>query len=158
MIDLLSRYVHVVTAIVMFGGAVFLRAVLKPAMEVGADPAFDDSRAALGEAVRSRWAKFVAVGTLLLLASGLWNYLAVAAPKHKGDGPYHALMGVKMLLALVAFFLSAALSGRSAKLAAVRDNWRTSGAVLIVVLAAVVFIGSYLKMRGVPVPAVQPPA
>ena len=150
-VDLISRYVHVGTAIWLAGGAVFLRLVLKPAMEVGADPAFDDSRAALGEAVRAKWAKLVALGTLLLLASGLWNYLMVSLPKHKGDGPYHALMGVKMLLAFIAFFLSAALSGRSEKLAKIRDNWRVTGGMLVLLLAAVVFIGSYLKMRGVPV-------
>ena len=147
-IDLISRYLHVTTAIWMAGGAVFLRLVLQPALETGADPAFDDSRAELGESVRRRWARFVAIGTLLLLSTGLWNYLAVAAPRHKGDGLYHGLMGGKMLLAFVAFFLAAALSGRSEKLAGIRRHWRVSGAVLLTCLAVVVLIGSYLKMRG----------
>ena len=149
-IDLLSRYAHVLTATVFVGGAVFLRAVLNPTLEDGADPAFDDHRAAVREGVRRRWMTWVGAATLVLIASGLWNYLAVSLPRHKGDGPYHALMGVKMLLALVAFFLAAALSGRSAKLQPIRDGWRTSGAVLVLTLAGVVFVGSYLKMRGVP--------
>lgn len=154
LLDLLSRYAHVVTAIVLAGGAVFLRLILHPAFDDGADPAFDDSRASLRETVRRRWAKFVAGGTLVLLASGLWNYLAVSLPRHRGDGPYHALMGTKILLALAAFFLAAALSGRSAKLAGIRERWRLSGGLLLVLLAVIVLIGSYLKLRGVPVPAV----
>lgn len=150
-VDVISRWAHVGAAIVLVGGAVFTRYVLLAA----AGKLDQSSHDTLREAVRNSWKKFVMIGIGLLLISGFYNYLVVARPKHSGDGLYHALMGVKMLLALAAFFLASALTGRSAALEPIRRNSARWLSVLILLSALVVGIGGFLKIRGVP-PAAEP--
>lgn len=141
----LSRIVHVTTAIVLIGGSIFTLMVLLPAGR----QIDEGSRAQLLTAVIGRWKRFVHLGILLFLASGIYNYM-LAIPQHRGDGPYHAIMGTKMLLALVVFFIAAALVGRSAKLEAVRR--RRSGwlSALTIIALVIVAISGFLKIRGVP--------
>ena len=76
-----------------------------------------------------------------------------AIPKHQGDTLYHALLGTKMLLALVVFFIASALVGRSEKMEPIRkqkDKWIK---VLILLAAIIVAISGFVKVRGVPVKA-----
>lgn len=141
----ISRIVHVSTAITLIGGSVFTLLVLLPAAKTISTEAHDS----LAAAVASRWKRFVHVGILLFLVSGFYNYM-VAMPLHKGDGPYHALLGTKMLLAFGVFFVASALVGRSAKLEAMRrakGRWLT---ILVLMSAAIVCISGYAKVRGVP--------
>ena len=107
-IDVLSRIVHVGTAITLVGGTAFLRLVLIPI----AERLPEDTHRQLSDAVQSRWKRFVHAGILLFLLSGFYNYMR-AIPSHKGDGLYHALIGTKILLALAVFFIASALVGRS---------------------------------------------
>lgn len=143
-VEFLSRYAHVLTAILLAGGAMFLRFVLLPAIDG------TEFKQALHERVRPKWAKLVGIGILILIATGFYNYVAVSIPQHKGDGLYHMLMGFKMMAAFGAFFLASALSGRSPKLQKLRDNWRATGGLLILLLFFIVGIASFLKVRGVP--------
>lgn len=147
-IDILSRWVHVGTAIVVVGGSVFMRFVLMPA----AEQLPDDQHKALRERVIGTWRKFVMIGILLFLLSGFYNYIAVAIPTHKGQGPYHMLMGIKILLAFVVFFFASALVGRSKGLQPIRDNAKRWLAVTVLLAFIVVAIGGYLKvaMKGAP--------
>ena len=143
-VDIVSRIIHIATAITLVGGSVFMLLVLMPA----AKELPDEPHSQLAEAVRTRWKRFVHLGILLFLVSGLYNYLR-AIPNHRGDGLYHALLGTKMLLALGIFFLAAALVGRSKKLEPIRQarcKWLT---VLVIVAALVVAISGYVKVRGV---------
>ncbi len=141
LVDLLLRWAHVGAAIVLIGGAVFTRFVLLPA----AAELPDDQHLALKERLRTRWSKIVAGGILVLLVSGLFNYLHVRG-QHKGQAVYHAVMGTKILLALGAFFLASVLSGRSAKFAPLRENSRKWLLVLIGLTGTVAAMGSYLKV------------
>src|SRR5690606_34339710 len=101
-VSVLSRWLHVGSAIVLLGGSVYLRYVLMPA---AADlPEAEHQR--LQQRLMGRWRKFVMAGIGLLLLSGGYNYVAVAIPTHKGQGGYHAFLGTKILLALVVFFLA----------------------------------------------------
>jgi uncharacterized membrane protein len=134
--------VHVLTAIVLLGGAVYLRCVLMPA--AAELPAAEHD--ALRTRTRAKWKKIVMVGILLLLVSGFYNYLQVQAPAHKGQGVYHMLMGIKILLALGVFFLASVLTGRSAKFEPLRRDpgrWLT---LLILLAGSVVAIASTLKV------------
>src|SRR5262245_670970 len=122
-----SRWLHVGTAIVLLGGSVFLRFVVLPAAERLTSEASESLR----DRVRASWKLFVHAGVALLLVSGLYNYLAVLAPKHKGDGLYHALMGSKILVALAVFFLVEVLVGRAAAFEGLRQKCKTWLSVVI---------------------------
>ncbi|TWU51388.1 hypothetical protein [Rubripirellula reticaptiva] len=144
-IDVLSRIVHVSTAIALVGGSVFTLLVLLPsAGELDEAP-----HKQLAAAVAGRWKKFVHGGVALFILSGLYNFVR-AIPLHKGDGTYHMLIGIKMLLALVVFFLAAALVGRSEKLATFRTNRKKWLTVLVILAAIIVAVSGYTKVRGIP--------
>lgn len=144
-LDVVSRIVHVATAITLVGGSVFTLLVLIPA----AKSLSNDSHDQLAAAIKDKWKRFVHIGILLFLASGFYNYFQ-AIPKHKGDGLYHALVGTKMLLAFAIFFIASALVGRSAKLEGIRkakEKWLT---IMVLLAAVIVGMSGFLKVRGVP--------
>ncbi len=143
-IDVVSRIVHVATAITLVGGSVFTLFVLMPSAKALSDQSHDS----LATAITGRWKRFVHAGVLLFVVSGLYNYVR-AIPNHRGDGLYHALIGTKMLLALGVFFLAAALVGRSEKLAGIRRNRAKSIKLLVLLAAIVVCISGFAKVRGV---------
>lgn len=140
-IDIVSRIVHVATAITLVGGSVFMLLVLMPSAKILSEESHDR----LAEAVIGRWKKFVHLGVLLFLISGLYNYVRIM-PKRQGDGLYHALVGIKMLLALGVFFLAAALVGRSPALESFRRKRAKWLTVLVAVAAVIVIISGYLKV------------
>lgn len=143
-VDVISRIVHVGTAITLVGGSIFTAFVLMPS----AKELPDDAHRQLAEAIKNRWKRFVHLGVLLFLVSGFYNYIR-AIPAHKGDGLYHAMIGTKMVLAFIVFFLAAALVGRSEKLAWVRNDKSKWIKVLILLAATIVTISGFVKVRGV---------
>jgi len=153
-IDVLSRIVHVSTAITLVGGSVFTLWVLIPA----AKTLSEEAHAELAGKIRDRWKRFVHIGVTLFLISGFYNYFQ-AIPSHKGDGLYHGLLGAKMLLAFGVFFLAAALVGRSRALEPIRANREFWLRILILLAVVIVAISGYVKVREgsriKPVPAVQ---
>ena len=140
-IDIISRIIHVLTAITLVGGSIFSLLVLIPATN-GLDGQAGDW---LAKRVTARWKRVVHGGIALLLLSGFYNYFR-AIPDHQGDGLYHGLIGVKMLLALAVFFIAAALVGRSAKLQSMRDNRRFWLQLLIFLAVLIVVISGYAKV------------
>ena len=142
-VDVLSRVLHVGTAIVLVGGTVFMRCVLMQAA-AGLPEAEHDS---LRQRLLGRWKRVVHAGIGLLLLSGFYNYIQ-AIPKHRGDGLYHGLLGTKMLLAVVVFFLATALVGRSKAFERMRQNRAKWMGVMIVLAALIVVISGFVKVRG----------
>jgi len=149
LIDVLSRWAHVGAAIVLVGGSVFTRFVLMPA----AAGLQESEHIALRERIMGRWKKLVMAGILLLLLSGFYNYVKVGIPAHKGDGLYHGLMGLKMLLAFGAFFLASVLTGRSPQFDAIRADASKWLVVLLLLTGSVIAIGGFLKVVAKPRPA-----
>lgn len=143
-VDLLARWAHVGAAIVLMGGTIFTRYVLMPA----AKDLPADQHDALRARIRATWSRVVSIGILLLLLSGFYNFFTKSIPQHKGDGLYHALMGTKILIGFVVFFLASVLTGRSPKF----ESWRQQPAkwltILILLSAVTAGIGSFLKVRG----------
>lgn len=142
-IVLVSRWIHLATAIVLVGGAAFMRFALIPSAVEVLD---DATHRSLREAIRKRWAKFVHIGIALLLLTGGLNFAILSIPPKIHPIPYHPIFGVKLLAALAIFFLATALVGRSPGLARIRENSRTSLnrllalATLIVVLSGVLHV------------------
>ena len=141
-IDIISRIVHVGTAITLVGGSVFTAFVLMPsAKQLSAD-----AHNQLAASVTARWKRFVHPGILLFLLSGFYNYFR-AMPLHKGDILYHALVGTKMILALGVFFIAAALVGRSEKLAPIREEKSKWIKILVLLAAIIVAISGFVKVQ-----------
>ena len=141
LLPLLARWAHVGSAIVMLGGSVFVRFVLMPAAAGLPDEQHDGLRTR----VMQTWKKFVMVAILLFLISGIYN-TTLTIPDHSDQPLYHALLGIKFMLALVVFFFASALSGRSGGTAWVRKDASKWLAVTITIAAVVVAIAGYLKL------------
>src|SRR4051794_22798464 len=118
----IPRVLHVGSAILLGGGAAGIRFVLIPSASATLSGVGHARRRAR---IMQTGKVMVHVGIALLLLSGLTNYgRALKEQSHKGDKLYHALLGTKLLLALVVFFLSSALVGKSAGLEKIRQNAR----------------------------------
>lgn len=143
LIDVLSRIVHVATAITLVGGSVFTLWVLLPSAKQLSDEAHETLRSA----VMGRWKYFVHGGIVLFLVTGFYNYIRAMAD-HQDDGLYHALIGTKILLSLGVFFLAAAMVGKSPKLEPIRQSRAKWLRVLVLLAAVIVAIAGFVKVRG----------
>lgn len=144
---LVARWLHIVSATVAVGVPIFVRMALLPALR-SADPGFATQ---LREGIAARWRVIVYVSIVVFLATGFYNFLGPHAHwrqlREDRDKVllYHSLMGVKILLAFVIFFLASALAGRTAALARIRANAATWSGVVIVLGLIVVGISNYLR-------------
>ncbi len=129
-IDIVFRWMHIGSAIVLLGGTICLKLVVGPALK--------DQSQELKEAVRGRWKRFVHAAIGGLLISGLYNYVK-GLPLHRKDGLWHAMVDTKILLALGVFFIASVLAGRSKGTQKFRDNaakWTTIAILLGLLIVA----------------------
>ncbi len=137
----LVRWIHLSAVVVAIGGAVFMRFVLMPAAHAALS---DDAKKQLHPRLVGRWKHFVHVNVTLLFLTGAFNiYMAVRDGVH--PMPYHAILTVKLILALTVFFLAIALTGTGpgfAKLRAQRAKWMT---VFVVLAAIIILLSGVLK-------------
>jgi hypothetical protein len=80
-----------------------------------------------------------------LLVSGIYNVIKKEQPPGV-TALYHALFGIKFLLALVIFFVASALVGRSPALARIRRNARFWLSVNMALAITVVCISGVLRV------------
>lgn len=144
------RWLHIFAAMALVGGALFQRlALIGPASQLP-----DDVRQRLNDEIRRRWSKVVMLAILILLVSGLINAVRIIMDyadanvvfqkeyqQLKLPVPlYHILLLVKILIALVIFFIASALSGRGKATARFREQsakWLSINLLLAVVLVAI---------------------
>ena len=136
---LLSRWAHILGAMTLVGGTLFSRFALVPGAAESA------AAAEVREAIRKRWMKFVAGAALFLLISGLYNTVLKAKGYHLAP-VYNGLLGVKLLLALFAFWLSATLSGRSERAQKFRLQEQKWLSILTVVVVSITLMAGFMKM------------
>lgn len=135
---LLSRWLHLLSAIILVGGSVFLRFALMPA----AADLPTDQHDALRQRLMGKWKILVHVFVVLLFLTGMVNLIA----KVKVSLPiWHMLFGIKFLLALVVIFFAHALVGRSKGLQPVRDKAPLFLVVNIVLATLVVLLSGVLN-------------
>ncbi len=138
-LGLVFRWLHIIPALILVGGTIFLRLSLVPAtIESSASEE-------LREAIRKRWSKLVAASVLLLLVSGLYNAAMKAIGFHL-PVDYNILLLVKIALGLAIFYLSAVLAGRSKTAQKFRQRETYWLNILCVMMLAVVLIAGYMKM------------
>lgn len=146
-VHVLSRVLHVLAAILLLGGTLFVALVLKPS----AQGLSEDEHASFKERLMKKWRAWVGAAIGVLIFSGFYNYLVVALPKVKAadDGKYHMFMGIKILLAFVVFFFASVLPGRAPAFEKMRQNSGLWTKVTILLAIVVVAIASFLRVRGV---------
>jgi hypothetical protein len=93
---------------------------------------------------RAAWAKWVGIASLLLLVTGLWNFINMLKFNHL-DPSYHMLGGLKILLGIALMFVAALLAGRSAAADALRQKWRRWLMVSLLLGMVVVAMGSVMR-------------
>lgn len=149
-LDVVMRWLHIAGAIVAVGGSVFALAALIPALEIVSE----EPRRSLHEEVRRRFVKLFLIAMAALLVSGGYNYLVNEIPDHRGQGLYHGLMGLKILLAVAVFFLGSALLGRSRAFEGFRRARRRWIGINVAAALVVVALGAVLsKIAEVPLAA-----
>lgn len=139
-LGLLFRWLHIIPALVMVGGVIFMRCCLQSASSEQKTAFFDGQ-----EEARKRWARLVMASTLFLLVSGLYN-AAMKAISYDLSMTYNILLLAKILLGLAVFYFLAVLSGRSERAKRFRENETHWLNVLIVLMLLIVLIAGYMKI------------
>jgi hypothetical protein len=141
-VPLLMRWLHVFGAIFLLGGTFYLRTVLLPATK----ELDGDAQKQLREGVMGRWRKILPILMLVLIVSGLYNFLAVTRFAHDGQSQYHMLFGIKFLLAFGVFMLASMLSGRKSISQKLQQNAGLWLGVTLLTGIIIVMIAGYMKM------------
>ena len=141
-LPLLMRWIHVGSAIVLVGGLIFYRLVFVP---VASKVLSDEELEKLREPLMRRWKMYIHPSILLFLISGFYNYLVVTRGLHEGQGLYHALFGMKFLLALCVFALAIIMTSTMTWSEKLRKN-RALWSILVLLAVAVALIGGYMKV------------
>ncbi|MCH2210131.1 MAG: hypothetical protein MK110_02435 [Fuerstiella sp.] len=143
-LPVISRWAHIGCAIVLIGGSAFIWLVLQPVLR--------DESSDLHDRIRGRWKMFVHPGVLILLFSGVYNFVK-AVPNHRGDLLYHMLLGTKMLLALIVFALASILVGNKPGTQKIRNNARKWLGLTLLLAIVIVGISGFVKIRPYSVPS-----
>ena len=150
-LPIIMRWLHIFSAIIAVGGSVFIRFVMIP---VAASVLSAEEFVALREKVVGRWRMFVHTCILFLLISGFYNYLVLSLPNHHGQPLYHALFGIKFLLALSVFILAIMVTSSNPYGSSLRDKGKTWLGLLVALMVVIVLISGVLKN----LPKTTPPA
>jgi uncharacterized membrane protein len=143
-IDVLSvifRWMHITGAVIAIGGAVFAAFVLLPAVH----PIPAEVRPSFHEAIRKGYARLVMIAIVLLVISGFYNYLRNEVSLHKGQPVYHAIMGVKILLAFIVFILASALTGKSRAFEKIRERRKRYLSINLLLGFIIIALGAILR-------------
>ena len=144
-VSLISRWLHVIPAMALVGGTLFMRFSYVTATKEC------DASDELRESIRKKWAKIVMISIALLLISGLYNS-AVKSMGYELTPLYNGLLGIKILLSLTIFYLASVLSGRSDKAKAFRQRELHWLNILCILMIATVMIAGYMKMSSAAFP------
>lgn len=139
-LSLVSRWVHILSMVVAVGGTIFLRFVLHPA---AVRVLSSEQMAELRSAVVARWRVVVHACVGLLLVSGGINFWMALLTKP--EPVYHALFGVKLLAAIVVFFLAIALTSSRMTLFADRSKALRWAAIMAAIAIGVIMLSGVLK-------------
>ncbi|MGC8667266.1 MAG: hypothetical protein ACP5VE_04005 [Chthonomonadales bacterium] len=134
----LNKWLHLVSIIFVLGGVLYQRFVAIPALRTGAFSDTDWARS-----LARRWGVASALLWLIILVTGFVNFHFVAPHV---NSTYAAVLGMKILLALVMFFLAMAVS-HPMPFAGALHRQRNQVLVLLALLGVVVVgMSAYLNL------------
>ena len=145
--DLVLRWMHIIGAIMLVGSTIFMRCVYVPAKEL----ADGEPQAEFAEWIRKLWARMVMISSGQLLISGLIGFVLLMTrydiSKEEFPGSaYQMIFGIKFLLAMIVFFLAAALSGRSGLAQRLRQREKFWLMVNMVLAITVVCLAGIMRL------------
>jgi len=114
-LQIAMRYLHILSAIIIVGGMIFISIALKPALRL----LDDDRRQSFQDVLHRRFHRVVYLCFAGLLISGAYNWIRLAPAYHEMGPKGNAVIGVKVLLAAIAFVL---IWGRSIGLIRLPDK------------------------------------
>ena len=147
---LFLRWAHILAAVIAVGGLFFARFGVLPALADLDGP----TRDRIHESIRRRWLPWVIGAITVLLASGLANFLLFnALVKEQGwaggtwmrQTSYHALFGVKFLLAMAVFYFASGLVGRGQGTQWIRNDRAKWLTVTIGLAVAIVLLSGWMR-------------
>jgi hypothetical protein len=141
-IDVVLRWMHILGAIMLVGGIFYQSLVLG---QISNPISETEAERTARELQRKRWSIIVMIATTLLLISGLVNTALISMRYEFPGGLYHALLAVKLVAALVVFFLASVITGRSALAERVRASGKPWLTRLVIVSVLTVAIASVMK-------------
>lgn len=134
-IAIVIRIVHIFAAITAAGAAFYHIFAVRPVLQ----ELDEDARKRIVDGIARRWFPIVLLLVVMLIATGLYNFLAIRVPELRGKpnaGLYHALFGIKFLAALGAFHAATVLSLPGPR----GDRWRARSGVWLPFLAGMLAI------------------
>ncbi len=138
----ISRWLHVIGGVILLGGALFFRFIVQPAAKSTLE---QQTLETFNTEVTRRWKKMVHPLIAVLLVSGLYNYY-LHIPAHQGDGQYHMLMGIKIILAILVFTIVSLLVSSKDR-PAIKTNRATLSLISVLLGIVIVALAGYLKVR-----------
>ncbi|MCS6830608.1 MAG: hypothetical protein RMM08_07145 [Armatimonadota bacterium] len=153
--DLIVKWIHVVSIVTGVGLTLFQYLVLLPVLRRVQGVPEDFIKA-----VQRRAGMIIGIAWVLIWVTGIYN-LVVIIPTVKPN--YHILLGAKILLVLVLFFVSTALSHPSLAFEGIQRNrakWVAIAAWLGVVIVVLSATMNTMRLKGIalkepPAPAAQ---
>jgi hypothetical protein len=128
-LDIVMRFLHILSAVALIGGALAWRLGTMPALE----PLSPEVRGRLGNAFASAWRPFMFSAMGGLLISGIYQYMGIKNP----PPAWHAVIGVKFLLVLHIFAVGFLVSGQNNEKRSRQLTGIVISGVIIVALGAV---------------------
>lgn len=138
---LVFRWLHILPAVILLGGAFFLRLALWPALA----SIQEDESLRVQEAFRRGWAKWVGISAGLLLLSGIVNTVLIVR-EYEVEPVYHGLLLVKVLLALGIIYIASMLVGRSEAADRFRQKTRFWLNVNVILALALIGVAGYMRL------------
>jgi len=135
-LNLAMRWLHIIPAIALIGGTIFMRFVVVPAY----DQLDDEQREKIQESVRRGWSRLLMPSIGFLLISGVVNTANISMTYDFPGGYYMPLLAIKMALAIAIFYIASLLAGRSEAASKFRQNqryWLNINILLAVLLVCI---------------------
>ena len=140
LVPLIVRWIHIVSAVFAVGGILFYYFIY---MVVAAKALTTESAAGLRFAIMKRWKPLLHPTIVIFLITGFYTYLVETRFIHEGQPLYHALIGVKFLLAIFVFALFIIMSSTLNWSAKFRDK-KSMWLLLVLLSLSVILIGGVL--------------
>lgn len=141
MIDIFPRFIHILSAILLLGGAFYARFVLNPVLTVL--PEDKRMQVAAGAQLRFRSVLFTLVALSLL--SGIYNFLRVPHSR-----TYHIAFGIKMLAVLHIYATTILWATSPYGDVEVAGKGKRRAIGIVVAGTIVVLISAYLRSLSMP--------